>query len=98
MPVFTALATLHPCEWYRDHGSSKPTRTQGHHANPQYLQIELWGEVRDDTIVWSCGTCHDSIHAWIYHLMRGWQAVEPPARLRIEAERVQAWYHEQVAA
>lgn len=96
--VRTAPASLFPCIWYSvsGHGSSVPVRTQGHHIFPQYLQKELWGEVRREELAWSCGTCHDSIHSWIDHLLRGWRSEVPPYRLRREAERVAAWYYREL--
>lgn len=67
-------------------------RTQGHHIYPMYLQRELWGQVRFHQLAWSCGTCHDSIHAWVDYLLRGYRSDIPPARLRREAERVAVWF------
>lgn len=92
--LITAPAQDFPCIWYLDHGSSRPVRTQGHHDHPMYLQKRLWGEVRIDSIRWSCGTCHDSIHTWVSWLMGELRSMpmEPPYRLKREAERVVAWY------
>lgn len=95
LPPRTASASVKPCEWYTvgGHGSSPPVRTQGHHDHPQYLQRRLWGEVRIHTLRWSCGTCHDSIHAWIdWLLAEAYRPPVPPYRLRAEAERVADWY------
>lgn len=94
----TASAADKPCVMYRDHGSSFPVRTQGHHRYPQYLQKRLWGEVRDNTLIWLCGTCHDSIHAWLdWLLAEAYQPINPPYRLRIEAEFVHNWYQNAAA-
>ncbi len=92
--VRTAPATDKPCVLYLDHGSSVPVRTQGHHRHPQSLQIELTGHVDPNSeLWWLCGTCHDSIHAWLDHLLgRAYQPPTPPTRARREAETAFAWY------
>lgn len=99
MTYVEASAFLRPCSMYVDHGSSKPVRTQGHHWRPEYLQQRLWGEVRIKDIIWLCGTCHDSIHAWLDWLFgEAYQPPTPPARLKAEAERVFKWYTSQRAS
>lgn len=88
-----ADASIRPCEAYKDHGSSPPCRTQGHHRKPQYLQKRLYGQLVDKTIWWICGTCHDSIHAWLDYLLgEAYKPPMPPPRLFKEAEAVYAWY------
>jgi len=92
--VRTLSAADQPCVMYLDHGSSRPVRTQGHHRHPQSLQIELTGVVDPHSeISWLCGTCHDSVHAWLDHLLgRAYRPPTPPARLLHEAELTYAWY------
>jgi hypothetical protein len=78
---------------YADHGSSYPVRTQGHHLYPEYLQRRLWGYTPLQELIWLCGTCHDSIHAWLDFLLgEAYQPPTPPARIRRNAEMVLAWY------
>lgn len=57
----TLPAARQPCQLYRHH-SPTPLRTQGHHRFPEYLQRRVWGETRDQRLLWLCGTCHDSVH------------------------------------
>lgn len=95
----TAPAALNPCQMYRDHGSSYPVRTQGHHRYPQYLQKRLYGSVTNTELLWLCGTCHDSIHAWLDYLLGEAYKPnpEPPFRIRTEAEYVFAWFQKEQA-
>lgn len=90
----TAPAAQKPCSMYRDHGSSYPVRTQGHHRYPQYLQKRLWGAVHNQELIWLCGTCHDSLHAWLDWLLGEAYKPDPvpPPRLRNEAEFVFHWF------
>lgn len=89
-----AFAMVHPCELYLDHGSAQPSLTQGHHRHPQYLQERLWGEVRDQTLLWVCGTCHDNIHEWLYWLLGEHRRPQPdpPPRAKHEAQMAFEWY------
>ncbi len=94
-----ASAATRPCEMYRDHGSSPPVRTQGHHIHPVFLQNRLWGRIRDNELIWLCGTCHDTWHAWLDWLLgEARMPPMPPHRLRLAAEGTFAWYQEQRAA
>jgi hypothetical protein len=90
----TAQAAERPCELYAHSNSPRPTRTQGHHRHPVYLQNRVYGGIRDPELMWLCGLCHDSVHDWISHLLG--EAREPnphPGRLaKAEAERTVAWY------
>lgn len=65
LPRWTATAASHPCQLYAHHAAPRPTRTQGHHRFPEYLQRRVWGETRDGRLLWLCGLCHDSVHDWI---------------------------------
>lgn len=98
----TAPASLHPCEFYSvsGHGSARPSRTQGHHRRPVYLQMRLWGEVRIHDLKWACGTDHDSTHAWIDWLLGEARKPdpEPPPRCKAEAQAVVDWYRAERAA
>lgn len=91
----SASAAERPCELYLDHGSARPVVTQGHHVLPLYLQWRKWGEYRSEELLWLCGGCHDSVHAWIYHLMgERYQPPKPPARAVRRAELTVAWFRE----
>lgn len=48
--LLTASALDRPCEMYRDHGSARPSVTQGHHIRPVYLQNRKYGEIRDGSL------------------------------------------------
>lgn len=90
-----ASAADKPCSMYLDHGSSPPIRTQGHHIYPEYLQRRLWGKVSLTERIWLCGTCHDSIHAWLDHLLgEAYQPPNPPLRIKRHVEMVYAWYRQ----
>jgi hypothetical protein len=65
----TAHASQRPCELYAHSGSPRPTRTQGHHRHPVYLQNRVYGQIRDPELLWVCGLCHDSIHAYLDWLL-----------------------------
>lgn len=93
MQPSTLSAATEPCALYRDHGSAEPVIVQGHHRHPAYLQRRLWGEVRDEELLWLCGTCHDSVHAWLYWLMgeRAQPSATPP-RARAEAQQTHEWF------
>lgn len=89
----TLSAGVQPCALYMDHGSSRPVIVQGHHRHPVYLQRRLWGEVRDEELIWLCGTCHDSVHAWLYWVMEERaKPSEVPLRARAEAQQTWAWF------
>lgn len=89
----TAPASLRPCQMHRYHWP-KPVRTQGHHRRPVYLQMRLYGEVRYKERLWSCGTDHDSIHAWIDWLLGEARKPdpEPGRRTKVEAQAAVDWY------
>lgn len=84
----TATAVSRPCELY-DYHRPVVVRTQGHHRLPQYLQERLWGKVRDQTLLWLCGSCHDAVHEWIGFLLGETRRPAPePGRLaKAEAQR-----------
>lgn len=89
-----ASANLQPCELYLDHGSSRPVITQGHHVFPVYLQNRVYGHIRDGKLAYLCGTCHDSVHAWLYYLLgeRKVPLSTVPNRAKAMAEVAAAWY------
>ncbi len=64
----TASAVLRPCELYKYH-APVPVITQGHHVHPVFLQNRVYGQIRDNELKWLCGTCHDTVHAWLYWLL-----------------------------
>ena len=92
--VERALARDKPCEIYSHRCAPYPSRTQGHHLYPVYLQKRLWGEVRLHDRVWACGLCHDSIHDWIdWQLGEARQPLPHPGRNhRRYAEMALEWY------
>lgn len=94
-----ATAAEHPCQLVGYHAPTV-VRTQGHHRRPQYLQRRVWGEVRDQSILWVCGSCHDSIHEWIGWLLGESRRPNPePGRLaKAEAQRTVDWYRAELAA
>jgi hypothetical protein len=95
-PPRTATAASRPCELVGYHAPAV-VRTQGHHRRPQYLQVRLWGEVRDETLLWLCGSCHDAVHEWIGFLLGESRRPAPePGRLaKAEAQRTVDWYRAQ---
>lgn len=95
----TAQAAEKPCELYAHNAPPIPSRTQGHHRYPMYLQRRVWGEVRDGTLAYLCGLCHDSVHDVI-----GWQLGEtrrpepmPGRNVLREAQRTVDWYRAALA-
>lgn len=87
-----ASADKKPCVMHKYH-FPKPIRTNGHHRYPMYLQDELWGEVRLKDIIYLCGTCHDSIHAWADWLLgRAYQPPAPGRKIKTEAQMIVDWY------
>lgn len=90
----TAQASDHPCALYAHTSAPRPTRTQGHHRHPVYLQNRVYGSIRDPELLWLCGLCHDSTHDWVSWLLG--EARKPtilPGKFhRLEAERTVAWY------
>lgn len=79
---------------YRDHGSARPSRTQGHHRRPVYLQNRKYGRIVHPELIWLCGTCHDNVHDWLSWLLgeaRQSDPIPPPRAIR-EAEETYEWY------
>lgn len=95
----TALAALRPCQLYAYH-QPRPTRTQGHHRYPVYLQNRVFGRIALPELLWLCGTCHDSVHDWISWLLGEARKPDPePGRLaKTEARRTVDWYLQEMAA
>lgn len=92
----TAPAAVRPCQLYAHSGYPKPTRTQGHHPHPIYLQMRVYGEIRDKELKWFCGLCHDSVHDWISFLLGEARKPdpEPGYRAKAEAQAAYDWYQE----
>lgn len=91
--VREALADERPCQVVLYH-APRPSRTQGHHIFPVYLQNGVYGRVRYGDLLWCCGTCHDSIHDWIAFLLKDAREPRPhPGRhAKVIAAAVVAWY------
>lgn len=91
----TASALDRPCAMYADHGSARPAMTQGHHIYPVYLQNRKYGQLRDGSLIFLCGTCHDNTHAWLYWLLgeRREPAAPVPARAKAQAQIAFDWYN-----
>lgn len=89
----TATAEARPCELYAYH-SPRPSRTQGHHRHPVYLQNRVYGKIVDPELLWVCGTCHDNIHEWLGFLLGESRRPipEPGTKAKAEAQRSFEWY------
>jgi len=55
---------VRPCELHAVH-TPVTVVNELHHAFPQEWQKDIWGEVRDKTLVSICSTGHNTIHAAI---------------------------------
>lgn len=88
-----AKAADKPCELYTYH-APVPSRTQGHHRHPVYLQNRVYGRIQDSELMWVCGTCHDSIHEWLGYLLGESRRPDPePGRYaKREAQATYDWY------
>lgn len=88
----TAPAPEHPCELLRYH-APEPNVTQYHHSKPVFLQNRLYGRIIYGPDLWVCGTCHDSIHAWLYWML-GERSYWPEhtGAAKAEAQRALDWY------
>jgi hypothetical protein len=91
--IRTAKAAERPCELYEYH-APRPSRTQGHHRHPVYLQNRVYGRIRDPELAWLCGTCHDAVHDWLSYLLGEARKPNPvPGRkARAEAQRTYEWW------
>jgi hypothetical protein len=90
----TAQAAEKPCQLYAHSDPPRPTRTQGHHRHPVYLQNRVYGQIRDPELLWLCGLCHDSVHDWISWLLGEARKPEPEPgwKAKAEAQRTVDWY------
>lgn len=93
-----ATAASRPCQLHTYH-SPKPSRTQGHHRHPVYLQNRVYGHIQDSELLWVCGTCHDNIHEWLSWLLKENREPNPhPGRLaKAEATLSFQWYTDNLA-
>lgn len=91
----TAQAADKPCELYVHKIAPRPSRTQGHHRHPVYLQNRVYGKTQDTELMYLCGLCHDSVHDWVSYLLG--EAREPNPnpgfKHKAEARRVVGWYN-----
>lgn len=92
MNILTAPAQERPCQ-LRTYHAPEPVITQGHHRHPIFLQNRVYGQIRDTELMWLCGTCHDSVHAWLYWLL-GERArpADPGYLARREAQTTLDWW------
>jgi hypothetical protein len=90
----TAQAEQRPCELYAHTAAPRPSRTQGHHRHPVYLQNRVYGSIRDPQLLWLCGLCHDSVHDVVSWLLGEARKPEPmPGRNTVtEAKRTVDWF------
>ncbi len=90
----TAQAAEEPCQLYVHSGSPKPSRTQGHHRHPVYLQNRVYGRIRDPELMYVCGLCHDSTHDVISWLLGEGRKPNPMPGMNVirEAKRTVEWY------
>lgn len=94
VPAYEAQAAEKPCALYAHSSSPVPTRTQGHHRHPVYLQNRVYGEIRDTELLFLCGLCHDSVHDWIGWLLGESRRPDPEPgwKAKAEAQRALDWY------
>ncbi len=90
-----AMASERPCELYAYH-APMPSRTEGHHRHPVFLQNRVYGLIRDAELLWVCGLCHDNIHEWLGWLLGESRRPnpEPGRKAKAEARRTMDWYLE----
>ena len=93
----SAQAAERPCELYAHSSSPRPSRTQGHHRHPVYLQNRVYGQIRDTELLWVCGLCHDSVHDWLSWLLGEARKPDPEPGWKAKAEAFAAynWYRGQ---
>lgn len=60
--VMSVSQDVRPCELHAFH-SPVTVVNELHHAFPQEWQNDLWGEIRDKTLVSVCSTSHNTVHA-----------------------------------
>lgn len=89
-----AQASDKPCALYAHTAAPRPTRTQGHHRRPVYLQNRVYGRIRDPELMYLCGLCHDAVHDWISYLLGEARkpTIEPGMKHKAEARRTVDWY------
>jgi hypothetical protein len=89
----TATFNDRPCQLHEYH-APRPSRTQGHHRHPVYLQNKVYGEIRDPELLWVCGTCHDNIHEWLSYLLgeRREPRPHPGRHAQREAQLTHDWF------
>ena len=58
-----------PCELHATH-TPITVVNELHHAFPQEWQKDLWGEVRDKTLISMCATGHNNVHAAIRYFTK----------------------------
>lgn len=87
-----------PCELHAYHNPITVIN-EGHHIFPQYLQIKVWGEVRDNRKANICATAHNTVHYGIEHyLANGVFPAHVRGKTRALAQLGIDRYHEALAA
>lgn len=88
----TLFAGDQGCELVAYH-APMPVMLQHHHQKPVELQNRLYGKIVYGPTLWLCGSCHDSVHAWLYWMLG--ERKQPPyigRAAKAEAERTYQWY------
>lgn len=90
----TAQAAERPCQLYVHSLSPRPSRTQGHHRHPVYMQNVIFGHIKLPELLWLCGLCHDSVHDWLSFLTEETRRPNPEPGLlaKREAQRTFDWF------
>lgn len=90
----TAQAADKPCALYAHTSAPRPSRTQGHHRHPVYLQNRVYGRIALPELLFLCGLCHDSVHDAVSWLLGEARRPDPmpSSRAVVEARRTVAWY------
>lgn len=63
-------ARQRPCTIHRTHKPT-PVASELHHRFPKYLQVQVWGEVRENDTEALCGTGHSDVHFALDALLAG---------------------------
>lgn len=79
------------CALHGDHGSVQPMRLVRHHVFPQYLQIQVYGEVLDDTRADVCDTGHAGVHVMEQRMVKVLRAANTTEPEKLRQSAFEAW-------